>query len=81
MRSYASEDEAADEPPNDETRALALPVPVREVDLFKHSATPHILSFLSDNPDVSLSIRQRTEVTPVSERATREAVNALEAND
>ncbi|MFC4986954.1 nucleotidyltransferase family protein [Saliphagus infecundisoli] len=49
--------------------------------MFKHGATPHILNFLSDNPDIDVSIRQLSRVVPMSERATREAVNALETND
>lgn len=61
--------------------SIALTLPVRDSELFKHSASPHILNFLSDNPDINVSIRQLAAVTPMSERATREAVNALEANE
>lgn len=60
---------------------LTLPLPVRDGSLFKHSATAYILNFLSDNPDINVSIRQLSRVTPHSERATREAVDVLEAND
>jgi predicted nucleotidyltransferase len=49
--------------------------------LFNHGATPHILNFLSDNPDIDVSIRQLSQVVPMSERATREAVDALVASD
>lgn len=61
--------------------AIGLPLPVRDSGLFKHGASPHILNFLSDNPDISVSTRQLSAVTPQSERATRNAVDALEAND
>lgn len=61
-------------------RTLALSVPVRGEELFKHNASPPILNFLADNPGVNVSIRQLSRVTPVTERATREAVDALEAN-
>lgn len=61
--------------------SIGCPLPIRDADLFKHGATPHILNFLGDNPDIDVSIRQLSQVVPMSERATREAVNALEAND
>lgn len=59
---------------------LTLPLPVRDGALFKHSATAYILNFLGDNPDINVSIRQLSRVTPHSERATREAVDVLESN-
>jgi hypothetical protein len=43
-----------------------LPLPVRGSQLFKHGAAPHILNFLSDNPDIDVSIRQLSRVVPVS---------------
>ena len=61
--------------------SIGFALPVRDSELFKHGATPHILNFLSDNPDIDISIRQLSRAVPMSERATREAVNALEAND
>jgi predicted nucleotidyltransferase len=61
--------------------AISIPVPVRAAELFKHGASPHILNFLSDNPEIDVSIRQLARVVPMSERATREAVDALAAND
>jgi hypothetical protein len=61
--------------------SIGLALPIRDSDLFKHSASTHVLNFLSDNPDINVSIRQLSTVTPLSERATREAVNVLEAND
>jgi predicted nucleotidyltransferase len=60
---------------------IGLPLPIRESSLFKHGASPHILNFLSDNPETNVSIRQLSTVTPQSERATRDAVDALEANN
>lgn len=80
MSTPSSTNEATEDSSSDESRALSLPLPVREADLFKHEATPHILNFLSDNAEINLSLRQLTQVTPVSERATREAVNVLVAN-
>jgi len=61
--------------------SIGFALPVRDSELFKHGATPPILNFLSDNPDIDVSIRQLSQVVPMSERATREAVNALAAND
>lgn len=61
--------------------SIGLVLPVRDSELFKHGASSHVLNFLADNPDVNVSIRQLSEVTPMSERATREAVDVLEAND
>lgn len=80
MRSSSSKDVGADSDA-DRGRTLALSVPVRGDDLFKHTASPPILNFLADNPGVNVSIRQLSRVTPVTERATREAVDALEDND
>lgn len=60
--------------------SIGLALPIRETELFKHAASPHILNFLSDNPDIHLSVRQLSKITPMSERATLEAVNTLEAN-
>lgn len=60
--------------------SIELGVPLQESDLFKHGASAHVLNFLSDNPDINVSLRQLARVTPFSERATREAVDVLEAN-
>lgn len=61
--------------------SLGLPLPVRDHGLFKHGAVPYILNFLGDNPGVDVSIRQLSTIVPMSERATREGVDALEANE
>lgn len=61
--------------------SVELALPIRDTNLFKHTASPHILNFLFDNPDIHLSIRQLAKVTPRSERAALEAVNVLESND
>ena len=60
--------------------SIGLALPVRDTGLFRHSASPYVLNFLGDNPDLDVSIRQLSRVTPTSERSTREAVNALEAS-
>lgn len=64
-----------------EDASIELAIPIRDGELFKHGASPHVLNFLSDNPEVNISIRQLSRVTPMSERATREAVDALETNE
>lgn len=69
------------ESPTHQESSVGLALPVRDAELFKHTASPHILNFLFDNPDIHLPIRQLAKVTPMSERATLEAVNTLEAND
>ncbi|ACV10422.1 DNA polymerase beta domain protein region [Halorhabdus utahensis DSM 12940] len=76
MRTKSSESEA-----NDAERAsLGLPVPIRDSDLFKHTASAPILNFLVDNPEFELSVRQLSRLTPVSDRATADAVDVLAAN-
>lgn len=60
--------------------SIALPIPALHEDLFKHRASAPILNFLADIPEATVSIRQLSRVTPVTERATREAVDALEAS-
>jgi hypothetical protein len=79
MRNTTSEEKTKET--GDGGTSIDFPLPVRETELFKHSASEHILNFLADRPEIDVSIRQLARVTPVSERATREAVNALEAND
>jgi len=81
MKNISSEDGGHELNRNELSRGIGLPLPVQEANLFKHGATPHVLNFLSDNPEINLSIRQLAQLTPVSERATREAVDALAAND
>lgn len=64
-----------------EQSRIGLTLPIQNHNLFKHGASPQILNFLSDNPEISVSIRQLATVTGVSERATRDAVDVLAAND
>lgn len=59
--------------------SLALSLPLGDGDLFKHTASTHVLNFLADNPDLDFPVGELSRVTPVTERATREAVDALEA--
>jgi len=61
--------------------SLSVPIPIRDEGLFKHAASAPILNFLANNPEIDLSIRQLSRVTPVSDRATVEAVDALAANE
>lgn len=63
-----------------EGTVVNFPLPVREKGVFKHAASSHVLNFLADNPEVNVSIRQLSRITPVSERSTREAVDVLAAN-
>lgn len=60
--------------------SIRLELPIRDSELFKHGASSHVLNFLADNPDVDVSIRQLSKVIPMSERATREATDVLQAN-
>lgn len=80
MRNNSSPRELSDVPDPERGLSIELALPVRDSELFKYGATTHILSFLSDNPDINVSIRQLSQVVPLSERATREAINVLEAN-
>lgn len=73
--------ESSNDPENHAGNAfLALPVPIRDGDLFKHSGSAPILNFLTDNPEFGLSVRQLSRLTEVSDRATADAVDALAAN-
>lgn len=81
MRNNSSAEELSDAPDPERGLSIELALPVRDSELFKHGATTHILNFLSDNPDINVSIRQLSKVVPLSERATREAINVLEANE
>jgi len=60
---------------------IRVPLPVRDGDLFKHGATSHVLQFLADNPDFSVSLRQLARVVQYTERSIRESVDVLETND
>lgn len=75
-----SAEERSDDTDPERGTSIELSLPVRDSELFKHGATTHVLNFLGDNPDINVSIRQLSKVAPLSERATREAVNALEEN-
>jgi len=81
MQNQGSPDRPGDPPDAKQGASLELPLPIRDADLFKHGATTHVLDFLTDNPDIDVSIRQLSTVVPFSERATREAVDVLEANE
>ncbi|SFS66893.1 nucleotidyltransferase domain-containing protein [Halostagnicola kamekurae] len=73
--------ESSVEPGTDHGSSVELALPIRDGNLFKHTASSYILNFLSDNPDIHLSVRQLATVTPRTERAVLEAVNTLEANN
>lgn len=81
MERKSSKEDSRDEAAEVRGASIGFPLPVRGPQLFKHGAAPHILNFLGDNPDIDVSIRQLSRVVPMSERATREAVDALDAND
>lgn len=81
MSNHSSKTGGSENTTHQDGRTISLDLPVQEADLFKHGATPHILNFLSDNPDINLSLKQLSRLTPVTERATRKAVDTLVAND
>lgn len=64
----------------EEGATIKLSLPVPDKTLFKHKATPKILNFLSERPDMSVSIRELAEIVPVGKRSTRNAVDALVNN-
>lgn len=80
MGHTSSGNETVDDSEDEIGPTIGLALPIRDSKLFKHSASQHVLNFLSDNPEINVSIRQLARVTPMSERATREAVDTLEAN-
>jgi predicted nucleotidyltransferase len=81
MENNSSKEEWDDASDPGKGASIELALPVRDAELFKHGATTYVLNFLSDNPDSNVSVRQLSKVVPLSERATREAINVLEAND
>lgn len=62
----------------DPGRVLELSLPLGDIDLFRHGASEDILSFLSDNPDMQVSVRSLADAIGHSEKATRSAVDVLE---
>lgn len=77
---HASTIEISGDAGRGEGASIGLALPLRDSDLFRHGASRYVLNFLSDNPEVNVSIRQLATITPYSERSTRAAVDALEAN-
>jgi predicted nucleotidyltransferase len=65
------------DPPSGGGASIALTVPVSTDNLFKHGASRYVLNFLADSPEIDVSIRALSRITPFSERATRQAVDAL----
>ncbi len=61
--------------------SLTLPVPVRDESLFKYGATADVIDLLTSNPSLDFSVRQLGRLVSHSEKATRDAVDVLEAND
>lgn len=78
MRNNGSDEEGTADRPGASGPSIELALPIIDSELFTHEASPSILNFLSDNPEINVSIRQLSHVTPVTERSTREAVNTLE---
>lgn len=60
---------------------LALPLPVRDGDLFKHGATSDVLDLLVQSPLTSYTHRELARRTGDSINSIRSAVDVLEAND
>ena len=63
------------------TTGLALPVPIRDGNLFKHSATADILHLLSQYPFSQYTHRELARRTDHNVNSIRSAVSVLEAND
>jgi len=76
MRTKSSE-QTGEDPVGDRGASIGLRLPVTAEGLFKYGASRYVLNFLADNPDIDVSIRALSRVTPFSERATRQAVDAL----
>ena len=65
------------DPPRGGGASIGLTLPVNTDNLFKHGASRYVLNFFADTPDIDVSIRALSRITPFSERATRQAVDAL----
>lgn len=66
---------------SDSEATLAVPIPVRDTDLFRYEATDHVLRFLADNPHANCTVRELGRLTDYSHPAIKNAVDVLEAND
>ncbi len=64
MRNSSSEEELTDD---SDLRGVSIELAVsgRDPEFFRHGATTHILNFLSDNPDINVSIRQLSKDLPL----------------
>jgi predicted nucleotidyltransferase len=63
------------------TASLALPLPIRDGNLFKHSATADILHLLSQYPFSEYTHRELARRTDHNVNSIRSAVSVLEANE
>lgn len=61
--------------------SLAMPVPIRDGNLFKHSATADILHLLTQYPFSEYTHRELARRTDHNVNSIRSAVSVLEAND
>lgn len=63
MGSDSSTTERAEESVPKGGTSIGLKLPIRVSGLFKHSASEHVLNFLSDNPDFNVSIPRAPRYT------------------
>lgn len=75
-----SDQKGENQKPRD-TASLGLPLPVRDGDLFKHSATADILHLLSQYPLSEYTQRELARRTGHNVNSIRSAVDVLESND
>lgn len=59
---------------------VELPVPAPDPDLFRHTATDHLLRLLLDNPYERYTIRELGRLTDNAAQTVKRAVDVLEAN-
>lgn len=64
-----------------QTASLSLPLPIRDGNLFKHSATADILHLLTQYPFSGYTHRELARRTDHNVNSIRSAVSVLEAND
>jgi predicted nucleotidyltransferase len=64
-----------------EQATVELPVPSPDPDLFRHTATDHLLRLLVDNPYERFTIRELGRLTDNAAQSVKRSVDVLEVND
>lgn len=80
MESETSSDDGRQMTAPPDEAVVMVPVPAKNGDLYRHSVTDDLLSFLIDRPFEEYTIRKLASLTGVSHRTVSVAVGVLEDN-